>query len=486
MQPVPDSENPSSSPGVDPQFRPPRRLSARWAALRALSDLREGRKTARQSIDELLAGAQLPAEETGFAIELVMGVIRHRMTLAKVLGSYTRHGWQRVGRQLQHVLMLGAYQILWLDSVPSFAAVNEAVEQAKADGGGRSGPFVNAVLRQLQRDIETPRMPLEQADPRRAVLLDGHTCCQLRRPVLSDPTVNLVGFLGEAFSHPTWLIGRWIAHYGRATTEAICRYGMTRPATMLRPNRLRCEAPKLAKLLSDEGFTAEVAPAGHLVITGSVAGLMRTKAFAQGLFQPQDPTAMKPVEQMKLQPGQVVIDLCAGVGTKTGQMAERMGNKGMILASDIQPTRLEALMRNCSRLGLDIVQPVAVDQLAPVSADLKRLDWILIDAPCSNTGVLARRPEARYRADRRSVEALTAVQLGLLRQAAGLARAETLLLYSTCSLEPEENEQLAAAFAKAHPDWRLEASELTLPSADGPATAWRDGGYWSIWRRAQL
>jgi len=464
--------------------RPPRdKLPARWAALRILSDLREGRRTARESIDDLVANAQLAPQEAGLTTELVMGVVRHRLTLAKVLGTYAVHGWQRVSRQLQHILMIGAYQIIWLDTVPDFAAVNEAVNQARSAGGSKAARFVNAILRQLLRDIEAQRVPCAEADLVRAIPVSETACLQLRRPVLSDPAVNPTAHLAESTSHPTWLVGRWIHHFGREAAEAICRAGMRRPVVQLRPNRLRIDAEGLINRLRAEGFQAEPTPAGGAAVPGNVAGLMRSEAFRAGLFQPQDPTAMKAVEHMDLAPGQTVVDLCAGAGTKATQMAEIMKDRGLILASDKETGRLDQLRANCERLGVTAIRVVPSDAIEAAVAGLDRLDWILIDAPCSNTGVLARRPEARYRVDARTLEGLAAIQLGLLNLAARLARPGTRLLYSTCSLEPEENEKVAAAFAREHSDWVMTGSELTLPCSDGPPATWHDGGYWCSWAR---
>lgn len=478
--PPPDDPSPVSAEAAR---RPHSPLPARWAALRVLSDLREGRRTAREGIDALIEAAGLATQEAGLTTELVMGVVRHRLTLARVIGAFASQGWQRIGHRVQQVLMVAAYQLIWMDTIPAFAAVNEAVEQAKAEGGDKVGRFVNGLLRSLLRDIEALRVPRAQADPRRAVPVNHESACLFRRPILTDPSPNPVAHLSEATSHPTWLVGRWAHTYGRLRADGICRAGMSRPTLFLRPNRLRISPSGLSDRLRHEGFETQPGPAGVVAVTGHTAGLMRSASFVAGLFQPQDPTAAKAALAMKPARGQTILDLCAGVGTKTSQMAEIMQNQGLILATDKDAGRLKLLAENCSRLGITMVRPTALDTLPDAVAALSRLDWILIDAPCSNTGVLSRRPEARYRVDRRSIEALQARQAALMEQAAGLARPETRLLYSTCSIEPEENEMRSHAFAAAHPGWTVTQSELTLPSAEGPVATWHDGGYWSAWVR---
>jgi 16S rRNA (cytosine967-C5)-methyltransferase len=185
---------------------------------------------------------------------------------------------------------------------------------------------------------------------------------------------------------------------------------------------------------------------------------------------------------MRLAPGQVALDLCAGLGTKTTQMAEMMRDQGRVLATDKDAPKLEALTKNCARLGLRSVVAVRLEELAARVASLDRLDWILIDVPCSNSGVLSRRPEAKYRISGASLAALSRTQRQLLARAAALARPETRLVYSTCSIEPEENEQTVDAFAAGHRQWRMIERCLTLPDAGDRPEQWCDGGYWSSWR----
>jgi len=458
--------------------------TARWAVLRVLADLRQGRRTAQEAITTLIERHELPQAERALTTELSLGVVRHRLTLTRLLGGIAAHGWKRIDRRLQHILMLGAYQLIWLDGIPAFAAVDEAVGQANSRGGPRAARFVNAILRQLQRDIEHRRLPLEQSDPTRAIPLDAATCCQFRRAVLPDPALQPVDHLSLSTSHPVWLVSRWAATFGIEKTQQICRTALCRPPIVLRPNRLRTDAPGLARRLRDEALDPEPDPGDDVVAVRHAGQLIHTAAFADGLFQVQDRTAMAVVREMSPQPGATIIDLCAGSGTKTTQMAELMDNRGTILASDKDQSRLAALQENCTRLGLTIVRTVLAAELEASARALGDIDWILVDAPCSNTGVLTRRPEARYRVSSQSLTALAELQLELLARADGLATTHTRLAYSTCSLEPEENEQIAVRFSQSHRKWRPRASRLTLPSAGPTLARWQDGGYWAIWDRA--
>lgn len=459
------------------------RLAVRDAALRTLADLRTGRRTAKASIEELTTRSSLSDQDLGLLQELVMGVQRHRMTLARVLGLFTARGWQQVGQGIRDILMLAGYQLIWLDRIPAFAAVNEAVRQAKSEGGG-AGRFVNAVLRELLRTIEHHRLSESDADPIRAVMLGDGRACQFRREVFPDPAVDAVAYLAESTSHPTWLVARWLRAFGRERTLQICRAGMTRPPVFLRANPLKTDLPRLIEALGKDGITAEPTEEPGTAVVLHAAGLARSGALRDAWCQPQDRTAMEVVRRMAPRPGEIVVDLCAAPGTKTTQIAEYLAGDGQILATDRDERKAKALAEHCAKLGYTNVRVLSLPEIENAVSGLPRPpDWILIDAPCGNTGVLARRPEARYRASARALEALVAVQRQLLGFAAGLAGGTTRIAYSTCSIEHEENAGQAAWFAHEHPGWRLLDSALTLPSAGDRPQNWRDGGYWSLWGR---
>lgn len=456
---------------------------ARSAALAVLTELRFGRHAAGESVESLLAGQSLSERDRHLAVELVMGVLRHRQTLAAVFGTFAVNGWKRIKPGLQQILLLGGYQLVWLDSVPAFAAVDEAVAQAKREGGPRAGQFVNALLRQLQREIEQRRIPAERADPARAIPVDPWQCCQFHRAILPDLQHHPIDHLAAATSQPNWLVKRWFETFGMERTREVCLAGLCRPPIVLRPNRLRTTAEALAQRLREEAPEVEPVLSGPVVVANHWGPLSKTGAFLEGWFQPQDRTAMGVVQAIAPSAGQKIIDLCAGPGTKTTQMAELMGNEGAILASDKDDGRLAPIRENCARLRLTIIRTVLPDQIEEAMRSLEPVDWILVDAPCSNTGVLARRPEARYRISGQSLQSLSALQLDLLERAAQLASPATRIAYSTCSMEIEEDEALVAQFMERHPEWRLDRSARTLPSAGATPIDYHDGGYWAILAR---
>jgi 16S rRNA (cytosine967-C5)-methyltransferase len=456
-------------------------LTSRQAAWIVLSDNRFPAVPARDDLDRLVADNRLPADYRGSALELILGVLRHRLTLSHVLGNWVAGGWRRVDRPLRPMLLLGAYQSLYQDEVPAFAAIYESVELAKSVAGPRGSRFVNALLRRLQREIEHRRIDADQADATRSIPIDPAHSCQFREPILPNPARHPTEHLALATSHPVELVADWIRVFGLKTARQITFAGLARPPVVLRPNRMRTEAAALVQRLAGEGFQACADPQGRAVDVPVATSLMTSAAYREGLFQPQDRTAMAVVEAMNPQPGQVIVDLCAGLGTKTTQLAESMNDEGLVIACDKENRRLEAIRGNAERLGLTSIRVVHLDQVEALLTTLDRIDWILVDAPCSNTGVLARRPEARYRFKRGSLTELQAIQVGLLEHAVRQARPGTRLAYSTCSLEPEENEHVTALFAAHQPRWqRLNACRV-LPSGDNRPGRWHDGGYWALW-----
>jgi 16S rRNA (cytosine967-C5)-methyltransferase len=461
-------------------------MRARDVALCVLADARAGRQTAKRSLDDLISRYRIVSEDVALATELVWGVLRHRLTLTAVLEYVIAAKWRRLSRTLQHILLIGAYQLIWLDGVPDFAAINEAVEQAKREGGRRAGGFVNGVLRTLQRLIVERDARGRPDHPMRCIVTGRDRYCRLAEAVFADPEDEAVAYLSAATSHPPQLVRRWINAFGDMTTRTICHADMLSPPIVLRVNRLRATAADAAERLGSDGCFADVVGEHALVVRGpaSFRAVLQSGAFRDGCVQPQDITSQAPVEALELAPGQIVLDLCAGRGTKATQAAECMRDRGRVIATDIDPHKLTAMHENARRLGIRCITIVEPGALRAELETVAHLDAVLVDAPCSNTGVLARRPDARYRFSARQLTALVEIQRGLLHEAAAMARDKTKLCYATCSIEREENEGVVEAFCREHGDWRLVASHRTFPSAGDELPAWRDGGYWAILQRA--
>jgi 16S rRNA (cytosine967-C5)-methyltransferase len=407
------------------------------------------RESSRDYVETLLAAelakATLSPQDRALAQELVYGVVRWQAALDWLIHRQTDGRVQK--RPLRILLRLGLYQILWLDRIPDHAAVHETVELARQFGCGPQSGFVNALLRNYTR---------KKLDAR-AWLAD------LKR---TDPATG--------WSHPAWLFDRWKQRWGGEDTVRLLEWNNAPPPTHARVNTLRTDPAALKSAWETEGVqirpcASDWAGAETVFELADHPPLAGLASFQEGRFYVQDPSTLLAVHLLDPQPGEAILDLCAAPGGKTTFIAQRMKNQGRILAVDNDPDRLKLLAENCGRLGVDCVEAHPEEVFQPEPAGFDR---ILIDAPCSNTGVLRRRVDLRWRVRAEELERLARAQTALLDRAAAWLKPMGTLVYSTCSLEPEENQNVVQAFLAAHAQFKLEGERELVPFRDGV-----DGAY---------
>ena len=414
------------------------------------------RRTSHDYIENLLERAlptsALSPSDRGLCQELVYGVVRWQATLDWLIARKTPGRQQKPA--LQDLLRLGLYQIFWLDRIPAHAAVHETVEQAKHAGFGPQSGFINAVLRGY----------LRETDETRKLLAELKT---------TQPAIG--------WSHPEWLVTRWQNQFGHAATQRLLEWNNTPPKTYARVNTLKVSAEKLLPQWRDENveydfFTRDWTGEGLVFELKSHPPLGALASFQAGDFYIQDPSTLLAVRELAPQPGETILDLCAAPGGKTTFIAQLMNNQGRIAARDQSPARLKLVHENCTRLGVTCVETHA----SPAShqSHSPQFDKALVDAPCSNTGVLRRRVDLRWRIKPEEIARLRIAQQKLLAQAAPLLKSGGMLLYSTCSLEPEENAEVVKEFLAANPQFRLERQRELLPFADGV-----DGAFVAVLRK---
>lgn len=448
----------------------------RAVALEALGRTEQGDGFLRDHLHDVFRATDLAPRDRALATQLANGVIRHRRTLRQVISHVRGRGKRTRAIQppLRRILELGVFQLLFLDRVPAYAAVNEAVEAArqtaKAGRGAKPAGFVNGVLRGVERRIvghQPHGLPAADALPHP----DGGVV-RLAEAVLPDPAAGRAAFLGVAYSYPDWLVARWMEAYGDGT-EAVCRWQNRRPQVWARVNRMRHTGRDLLETLARESVEVRVGPRPGVIDASAIPADRLQRLAEAGDLTVQDPSAMAAVEALAPQPDETVLDLCASPGTKTTQLVEAMGDAGRIMACDKSDEKLKAIRRvlEAREIGSVTVYPASKAALA---APTGGYDAVLVDAPCSNTGVLARRVEARWRLRPAGIEELQAIQRGLLEQAIGLVRPGGRLVYSTCSLLPEENDGLVATFLEGRDGCCLVKRDLILPGPDC------DGAFWAL------
>jgi 16S rRNA (cytosine967-C5)-methyltransferase len=416
----------------------PREIAARLLARRRTSD-----DYTETLLEGALASTRLSPADRGLTHELVYGVIRWQVTLDWLISRKTPGRTQKPG--LQDLLRLGLYQIFWLDRIPDHAAVHETVEQAKRDGFGSQAGFVNAVLRGYLREAEETRRLLAELKT-------------------SQPALGA--------SHPEWLVTRWQKLFGADATRQLLDWNNTPPKTYARINTLRTDATQLvaawrAENVDYDFVTTDWTGENLAFELKSHPPLATLESFRQGWFYIQDPSTLLAVRELDPRPGETILDLCAAPGGKTTFIAQLLNNEGRIVAHDNVPDRLKLIQENVTRLGVTCVATTATLDPQPATCDR-----VLVDAPCSNTGVLRRRVDLRWRIQPKEVERLRATQLDLLQKAALRLKPGGVLVYSTCSLEPEENTALVQQFLATQPDFKLDRERQLLPFVAGV-----DGAY---------
>jgi len=394
---------------------------------------------------------QMKPTSPGFVRELVYGVIRYRMQLDYVAGQLMeRRG--RVKRSDRILLRMGLYQLMYMNSVPDYAAVSETVSLAKVYCRGRE-KFINGILRAYGRRKDDLSWPDGNADP--------------------------VEFLSIRYSCEPWIIRLWLSQYGRERTEEMLRAANETPRLGIRANGLKTAPSGLQSRLAKEGFSLtpmETVPEGFFAEGRS---LLSSQAYEEGWFSVQDESSMKAVLALDPQPGDTVIDICAAPGGKTLFTAERMENRGRILAGDLYSQRLELLQVQAKRLGVKIVECRRWDASQPQKELFGTADRVLADVPCSGLGVIRRKPEIKYRSEEEMAE-LPKLQRAILEAAGSYVKEGGVLVYSTCTVNERENRQVTEAFLNEHMEFEtVSEQQMYLGRQEG------DGFYICKMKRKQ-
>lgn len=468
-----------AAPGAAPSQSGSSAPTSRSVAIEILGRLEESTSArASEVLGECAGRSRLSARDIRFASELVHGVLRRRLTLDCVVAAYARRALLEMDRTCLQALRIGVYQLLFLDAVPPFAAVSETLRAlANEHEGVRSA--VNGTLRTIDR--EANRMTIDRdrggSSIRRRMQIGDRKVVYFPRDVFCDPNDSLELYLGQTESHPPPLVGRWLRRFDREVAEAILAANNGKPMQTARVNRLKAERSVVLARLKDENVLAGEGKRADSILFGSpIDEVAASATFRDGCFYLQDETAMGVAEVVAPQPNERILDLCAAPGGKSTHLFELGRGEAVVVCNDRDPSRLHRLRENIARLGHAGIEVTALDPLTGDAREFPSLaepfDAVLVDAPCSNTGVLRRRPEARWRVDATAISDLAEQARALLDFAASRVKPGGRIVYSTCSIEHEENTENAQRFLVAHPGFSLDFEQQVLPRVDGP-----DGGY---------
>ena len=365
--------------------------------------------------------------EKAFATELVYGTLRHLITIDYILGRLLSRPLASLKIPVASQLRLAIFQLEYLPDIPERAVCHSAVENVKHSAFSGLAPLTNGVLRNFIRTRNQIRFP--------------------------QPTENLEEYLSIRYSHPRWLISRWIRQFGPNQAEELLRLDNQSPPLTLRVNRLRAVPAAIRDGLNERGIHCH---AGlwldeAVELNENAGAISELPEFLSGQVFVQDESPMLVAHLLNPRPGERIIDLCAAPGGKSTHLAELMEDKGEIISIDDHPHKVKLIASNAERLGLDCIKPQLGDAREFTLYEGNLVDAVLLDAPCSGTGVLRRKPDARYRRREADIAALSRTQQALLDHAATLVRPGGRLVYSTCSLETEENEGQIKSFLANHP-----------------------------------
>ena len=418
-------------------------VDARQTALSVLNRVDQEGKTLDRVLLELPQGEDdLSRRDRSLLNAVVYGVLRWRGRLDHVLAHFSNSPLDRIHRAVLNILRMGLFQIIFLDRIPVSAAVNTAVELTKKTQSARAAGFVNAILRKAAVNYSKVPFSTFQEDP--------------------------LAYLTAAQSIPEWLARRWFNRLPAETLITLSKSINAIPPITLRTHTLKTNRALLRRSLKNqvEHLTPTPFAPDGICIRNPKQSIQHLAAFKKGWFQVQDEAAQLVSLLLNPKPGDCVLDACAGLGGKTGHMAQLMQNQGTITALDKNPEKLSLLNAEMQRLGVSIVRTVSEDlNRYPVKSPSDRYDRILVDAPCTGLGVMRRNPDIKWNTSAASLKQQSEAQKRILTTLAGRVKPDGILVYAVCSMEPEENEAVIQDFLKNQPDFVIDKDLGKLPAA---------------------
>ncbi len=411
----------------------------RELALQILKDINENNAFSNIQLNKGL-NEDIDPRDANLVREIVYGIIENRLYIDYIISKASKIRLKKIHPNILEILRIGIYQILFMDRIPNSAAVNESVKLAKKYGHKGTIGYVNGILRAITRD------------PEKFTQIDK-----------SDKT----NYLSIKYSHPKWMIKRWILEYGEEFTEKLCKANNERPHLNIRVNTLRISRDELVARLEKQGIkTRQGLYANDCLVVDQANSITNLQEFKDGLFTIQDESSMLVSQIMDPGEGTYVLDVCSAPGGKSTHMAQIMGNKGMIISRDIFDHKLELIKENYERLGIDIIQVENHDALKRDDSLIGKMDYLLLDAPCSGLGLIRRKPEIKWNRLEEDIYALSNLQYDIIVNIKDYLKIGGILVYSTCTIEKEENIELIKRFLKENKEFKLVSIEDKLNNMD--------------------
>ena len=409
---------------------------ARGAAIRILSRFERSDSYLDKLLEHELRTGGLSHQDKALLTELVNGVTRWLAKLDWVLTGFYHGEFDKCMTPVKNAMRIALYQVMFLNKIPPAAAINESVEIIKRIKGEKSAGIVNAVLRNITRNLDNIRYPNQEED--------------------------LVWYLSVMYSHPKWMVKRWLDRWGKEFTEELLKANVSRPSITLRVNALHTDINTIEAWLDEQNipYTKSVQHKTSLLVS-SLRDITGSDPFQSGHIAIQDASASMAALLSQAKPGMKVIDLCSAPGGKAFYVAELMKNQGSILALDKYEAKLRFLTEGAQRLGIDILEAKAGDAR---SFEGEQSDIVLADVPCTGFGTLSKKPDIKWKREADDISKLLPLQRDILKHASSLVKPGGALVYSTCTIEAEENEGNIAWFLSEFPEFTVDPAEQYLPA----------------------
>lgn len=411
----------------------------RQIALDILVDVDKNKAYSNLAINRHFKISKIDILDRKLITELVYGVIENLIYLDYIIKALSKIRIKKLNVSVLNILRMGLYQIIFLDKIPIFAAVNESVNLTK-NNDYKSAGFVNGILRNFSRNRNSVSMPSLENDP--------------------------VNYLSILYSHPNWLVDKWISEFGQKNTILLMKANNEKPPLSIRVNTLKTSKDHLKNALLSENL--EICDGLYMeeaINITNVGNLEELECFQKGLFQVQDESSMMVAHILDPQKGDAVMDVCAAPGGKTTHIAQLMENTGFVLARDIHDHKLRLINENAKRLGVHNVHTECYDAKEIDVESFERFDKVLVDAPCTGLGIIRRKPELKYNKKAEDFIKIAELQLEILNNASKYVKKDGILLYSTCTIANEENFNVVERFLCKNKNFEKTDMNAYLPKA---------------------
>ncbi len=418
-----------------------KKKNVREAAVELLENIEKNQSYSNLLLNSTIEKNKIPSIDIGLLTELTYGTLQRRMALDYFLKPFIKNS-KKLENWVQQLLRITLYQMVYLDKIPDRAAIFEAVEIAKKRGHKGIAGMVNGVLRSIQRE---------------------------GLPSLEEVSDSIERLSIET-SHPEWLVKRWVDQFGIERTKGMCEVNLTAPLQTARVNLTKTTVREVIEDLDEEGFLVEKSPIIPEAIRALRGNLALSRAFKKGMITIQDESSMLAAYALAPNENELILDACAAPGGKTTHIAETMKLTGGVISLDLHEHKVKLINENAKRLGLGNIRTIAMDsRKAGEHFQQEYFDRILLDAPCSGLGVMRRKPDMKYTKKEQDLYQLSTIQQNLLNSVSPLVKKGGILVYSTCTVDKEENEGTVLKFLQEHPEFEIDASlKERMPEAIQP------------------